>query len=293
MKAAVRDYVKVRARARARAPARMHPPRKPARTPRPPACPVARAAPTRRARTRNPVVAPSRRQRRRRRPRMWGRAWWMSTTCWMTPVGAPGERGGVSRGRRGDRGGTHFSCTRGLGSARSAAPKVECTRWLLACEQHSGRPATPARQGDDAPSLSPPGARAELERLHADRIAAMKQEAERRAELERQGHGTYEDVSEGDFLEVRRATGAADGGQGTRGAGLTAEAAGAGEQCLAGCAAAPSGGAHERLPPAGPAQIQRRKPGGPCPSPRTAPCHSPAGNDVHRKRGGALLPPRL
>jgi len=31
----------------------------------------------------------------------------------------------------------------------------------------------------------------------------MKQEAEKRAELERKGHGSYEEVSEGDFLEVR------------------------------------------------------------------------------------------
>lgn len=42
----------------------------------------------------------------------------------------------------------------------------------------------------------------ELERLHADRIAAMKQEAEKRADLERKGHGTYNEISEADFLEV-------------------------------------------------------------------------------------------
>jgi hypothetical protein len=42
----------------------------------------------------------------------------------------------------------------------------------------------------------------ELEKLHADRIAAMKREAEKRAELERKGHGSYEEVTEGDFLEV-------------------------------------------------------------------------------------------
>ncbi|KIZ03525.1 hypothetical protein MNEG_4440 [Monoraphidium neglectum] len=35
----------------------------------------------------------------------------------------------------------------------------------------------------------------ELEKLHSDRIAAMKQEAERRAELERKGHGSYEEVT--------------------------------------------------------------------------------------------------
>lgn len=42
----------------------------------------------------------------------------------------------------------------------------------------------------------------ELQRLHADRIAAMKQEAEKRAELERKGHGTYTEIEEGEFLEV-------------------------------------------------------------------------------------------
>ncbi|GBF90242.1 thioredoxin domain-containing protein-like [Raphidocelis subcapitata] len=42
----------------------------------------------------------------------------------------------------------------------------------------------------------------ELEKLHADRIAAMKKEAERRVELERKGHGTYDEVTEGDFLEI-------------------------------------------------------------------------------------------
>lgn len=54
-----------------------------------------------------------------------------------------------------------------------------------------------------------PAWRSELERLHADRIAAMKQEAERRAELERKGHGTYEEVTEGDFLEVSECEGGA------------------------------------------------------------------------------------
>lgn len=35
-----------------------------------------------------------------------------------------------------------------------------------------------------------------------DRLAAMKQEVERRAALERAGHGSYTEVAEGDFLEV-------------------------------------------------------------------------------------------
>lgn len=37
---------------------------------------------------------------------------------------------------------------------------------------------------------------------HRDRLAAMKQEAEKRLELERQGHGTYSEISEADFLET-------------------------------------------------------------------------------------------
>ncbi|KAL5557388.1 hypothetical protein UlMin_039624 [Ulmus minor] len=40
----------------------------------------------------------------------------------------------------------------------------------------------------------------ELEKLHADRIAALKREAEKREALKRQGHGEYREVSEGDFL---------------------------------------------------------------------------------------------
>lgn len=40
----------------------------------------------------------------------------------------------------------------------------------------------------------------ELEKLHADRIAALKKEAEKREVLKRQGHGEYREISEGDFL---------------------------------------------------------------------------------------------
>ncbi|XP_026425097.1 thioredoxin domain-containing protein PLP3B-like [Papaver somniferum] len=40
----------------------------------------------------------------------------------------------------------------------------------------------------------------ELEKLHADRIAALKKESEKRQALQRQGHGEYRDISEGDFL---------------------------------------------------------------------------------------------
>lgn len=40
----------------------------------------------------------------------------------------------------------------------------------------------------------------ELEKLHAERIAALKKEAEKRQHLKRQGHGEYREITEGDFL---------------------------------------------------------------------------------------------
>ncbi|PON99581.1 DnaJ-like [Trema orientale] len=40
----------------------------------------------------------------------------------------------------------------------------------------------------------------ELEKLHADRIAALKKEAEKREALKKQGHGEYREITEGDFL---------------------------------------------------------------------------------------------
>ncbi|KAB5547599.1 hypothetical protein DKX38_011005 [Salix brachista] len=40
----------------------------------------------------------------------------------------------------------------------------------------------------------------ELEKLHADRIAALKKEAEKREALKRKGHGEYREIDEGDFL---------------------------------------------------------------------------------------------
>ncbi|XP_031093760.1 thioredoxin domain-containing protein PLP3A [Ipomoea triloba] len=40
----------------------------------------------------------------------------------------------------------------------------------------------------------------ELEKLHADRIAALKKETEKRQELKKQGHGEYREITEGDFL---------------------------------------------------------------------------------------------
>ncbi|KAG5050896.1 hypothetical protein JHK85_003414 [Glycine max] len=40
----------------------------------------------------------------------------------------------------------------------------------------------------------------ELEKLHADRIAALKKEAEKREEWKKKGHGEFREVTEGDFL---------------------------------------------------------------------------------------------
>ncbi|OIW09837.1 hypothetical protein TanjilG_20544 [Lupinus angustifolius] len=40
----------------------------------------------------------------------------------------------------------------------------------------------------------------ELEKLHADRIAALKKEAEKREAWKKKGHGEYREVTEGDFL---------------------------------------------------------------------------------------------
>ncbi|KAJ4717833.1 Thioredoxin domain-containing protein [Melia azedarach] len=40
----------------------------------------------------------------------------------------------------------------------------------------------------------------ELEKLHADRIAALKREAEKRQVLQMKGHGEYREIGEGDFL---------------------------------------------------------------------------------------------
>lgn len=40
----------------------------------------------------------------------------------------------------------------------------------------------------------------ELEKLHAERIAALKKEAEKREALKREGHGEYREITEEDFL---------------------------------------------------------------------------------------------
>ncbi|XP_061360984.1 thioredoxin domain-containing protein PLP3B-like [Gastrolobium bilobum] len=40
----------------------------------------------------------------------------------------------------------------------------------------------------------------ELEKLHADRIASLKKEAEKREAWKKKGHGEYREITEGDFL---------------------------------------------------------------------------------------------
>eukprot|EP00899_Mesostigma_viride_P016762 jgi/Mesvir1/25087/Mv21553-RA.1 len=41
----------------------------------------------------------------------------------------------------------------------------------------------------------------ELEKLHADRLAALKRETEKRMVMQRKGHGEYRQITEPDFLE--------------------------------------------------------------------------------------------
>ena len=43
----------------------------------------------------------------------------------------------------------------------------------------------------------------ELERLHAERLYALQKEAERRMVLQQKGHGEYQELEEGQFLQVR------------------------------------------------------------------------------------------
>eukprot|EP00884_Botryococcus_braunii_P002329 jgi/Botrbrau1/12097/Bobra.0186s0020.1 len=58
--------------------------------------------------------------------------------------------------------------------------------------------ARPSRDIDIDDLLDDP----ELERLHAERLACMQKEAEKRAKLQRRGHGELQEITEGDFLET-------------------------------------------------------------------------------------------
>lgn len=42
----------------------------------------------------------------------------------------------------------------------------------------------------------------ELERLHAERLAQLKEAVEKRQQMQRVGHGEYQEIEEGDFLEA-------------------------------------------------------------------------------------------
>ena len=42
----------------------------------------------------------------------------------------------------------------------------------------------------------------DLQKIHEERIAQLQREAEKRAEMKKKGHGTYDQIEEGDFLEV-------------------------------------------------------------------------------------------
>ncbi|KAK9822821.1 hypothetical protein WJX81_004966 [Elliptochloris bilobata] len=46
----------------------------------------------------------------------------------------------------------------------------------------------------------------ELERLHAERLASLQREAEKRAVLQHKGHGELQEVAEADFLELVTST---------------------------------------------------------------------------------------
>lgn len=81
-----------------------------------------------------------------------------------------------------------------FGTALGAAAR-DYKKELL--EQEKSRASGSAHQEVDLDDLlNDP----ELESLHAERIAALKKESEKRQALEKKGHGEYRDVSEGDFL---------------------------------------------------------------------------------------------
>lgn len=62
--------------------------------------------------------------------------------------------------------------------------------------QEKGKASTANQEVDLDDLMDDP----ELEKLHADRIAALKKEAEKRQALKRKGHGEYREITEGDFL---------------------------------------------------------------------------------------------
>ncbi|KAJ7562851.1 hypothetical protein O6H91_03G086400 [Diphasiastrum complanatum] len=86
-----------------------------------------------------------------------------------------------------------------LGSAMAAAAR-DYQKELLASEKAQSK--APAYDEVDLDELMDDP---ELERLHAERIASLKKEAEKRQVLQQKGHGEYREVTEAEFLgEVTR-----------------------------------------------------------------------------------------
>ncbi|CAN6483075.1 unnamed protein product [Victoria cruziana] len=81
-----------------------------------------------------------------------------------------------------------------LGNVMAAAAR-DYQKELLA--QEKVQAAAPVDQEFDLDELMDDP---ELEKLHSDRIAALKSEMEKRQVLQRQGHGEYREISEGEFL---------------------------------------------------------------------------------------------
>ncbi|MQL96563.1 hypothetical protein Taro_029240 [Colocasia esculenta] len=69
--------------------------------------------------------------------------------------------------------------------------------WVEVLSQQKAQPSSATNPEVDLDELMDDP---ELERLHADRIAALKKEAEKREALKRKGHGEFREVTEGDFL---------------------------------------------------------------------------------------------
>lgn len=81
-----------------------------------------------------------------------------------------------------------------LGNVMAAAAR-DYQKELLAKEKAQANPATNKEVDLDELMDDP-----ELEKLHAERVAALKKEFEKREVLKRQGHGEYREITEGDFL---------------------------------------------------------------------------------------------
>ncbi|XP_042440475.1 thioredoxin domain-containing protein PLP3B-like isoform X2 [Zingiber officinale] len=76
-----------------------------------------------------------------------------------------------------------------------AAAARDYQKELLAKEK-----AQPSTSADEIVDLDELMDDPELEKLHAERIAALKKEVEKREVLKKQGHGEYREITEGEFL---------------------------------------------------------------------------------------------